>query len=271
MNVVEELRQIGFQPSKGQNFLNSEAVIEALVEAGEVEDQKVLEIGAGTGAITEKLAEKAEKVYAVEKDTALFNLLEEKFSERDDVELANQDILEYDLPEVDRCVSNLPFEVSSEILELLGKQQVQSALILQKELAERIIAEPGSSDYSHLTVMVNYYFIPVKLRDVSSSSYYPEPEVDTSIVKLYPNKQRHGVEDEEKFFQVSKALFTHKRKKVRNAFVDARNILGISKEEAKQLRDELPNSEERVVNLDIKKLGEIVDFLDRGELAKKLF
>lgn len=262
MSVIEELREIGFQPSEGQNFLNSEAVIQALVQAGEVEDQTVLEIGAGTGAITEELEEKAEKVYAVEKDTILFNFLERKFEGSDDVELVNQDILKYDIPEVDRCVSNLPFEISSEVLTLLGEKQIQSSLILQKELAEKIIAEPESTEYSHFTVLVNYYFIPVKLRDVSSRNFHPSPEVDTSIVKLYPNKERHEVEDEQKFFDITKALFTHKRKKLRNAFVDARNILDISKDRAKEMRDELPHSEERVNSLDIRKLKEVAEFLE---------
>lgn len=261
MNVVEELREIGFKPSKGQNFLKSKAVITALVEAGEVEDQKVFEIGPGTGAITEKLEEKAGKVYAVEKDTTLFRFLETKFADSENVETINEDILEYEFPEVDRCVANLPFEISSEILKLLGEKQIQSSLILQKELAQKIIADPGSSEYSHFTVVVNYYFIPVKLRDVSSSNFHPSPEVDTSIVKLYPNKERHEVEDEEFFFKVTKAIFTHDRKKVRNAFVDARNILDITKDEAKKLRDEIPYSEERVNSLDIKKLAEIADFL----------
>ncbi len=265
MNVVEELQQIGFKPSEGQNFLNSEAVIQALVEAGEIENKTVLEIGSGTGAITEELGGKAEKVYAVEKDTALFSFLEQKFESSDNMELVNEDILTYDIPEVDRCVANLPFEISSEILTLLGEKQVQSSLILQKELAEKIIADPESTDYSHFTVLINYYFIPVKLRDVSSRNYHPSPEVDTSIVKLYPNKQRHEVENEEQFFKIAKALFTHKRKKLRNAFVDARNILDITKDEAKELRDELPHSEERVNSLDIRKIRDVAEFLD-GEL-----
>lgn len=264
MNVVEELRSIGFKPSQGQNFLTSEPVITALVEAGEVEDQTVLEIGAGTGAITEKLAEKAEKVYAVEKDTALFSFLERKFEDSENIELVNQDILQYEFPEVDRCVANLPFEISSEILELLGKKQIQSSLIVQKELADKIIADPDSLEYSYFTVLINYYFIPVKLRDVSSSNYHPSPEVDTSIVKLYPNKERHDVKNEEQFFKVTKALFTHKSKKLRNAFVDARNILGITKDEAKELRDELPHSEQRVTGLDVRKLKEIAEFLENN-------
>jgi 16S rRNA (adenine1518-N6/adenine1519-N6)-dimethyltransferase len=265
MSVIEDLQKIGFQPSEGQNFLISDAVIKALVKAGEVEDQKILEIGAGTGAITELLEQKGKETYAVEEDTALFNFLERKFEDSENVELINEDILTYDIPQVDRCVANLPFEISSEILTLLGENQIQSSLILQKELAEKIIADPESTEYSHFTVLINYYFIPVKLRDVSSSNYHPSPEVDTSIVKLYPNKERHEIEDEGQFFKIVKALFTHKRKKLRNAFVDARNILDTTKDEAKELRDELPHSEERVNSLDIRKIRDVSEFL-KGKL-----
>ncbi len=258
--IEKELRKLGVKPVKGQNFLDSEAVIEALVKAGETEGKTVLEIGAGTGSITSRLLDVAGKVYALETDTTLYEHLEEKFP---GAEVINQDFLEYEIPaNVERCVSNLPFQISSEAVEKLGQEQIQSALIVQEELADRMVAEPGSNDYSHFTVMVNYYFVPVKLRTVSSSNYYPEPEVETAIVKLYPNKERHGVEDEDLFFRISKALFTHKRKKTRNAFVDARNILEIDKSRAKELRDEIPHSEERVVNLEIIDLKEIAEFLE---------
>ncbi|MFB6145304.1 MAG: 16S rRNA (adenine(1518)-N(6)/adenine(1519)-N(6))-dimethyltransferase RsmA [Candidatus Nanohaloarchaea archaeon] len=261
MDVAKKLRELGVKPVKGQNFLKTGSVIDALVAAGEVENQTVLEIGPGTGAITEKLSEKAEKVVAVERDTTLYRDLVEEFKDSN-VELVNEDILEYGIPDVDRCVSNLPFEISSEVLERLGKKQVQSALILQKELADRIVAEPGDKEFGRFTVMVNYYFIPVKLRDVSSKHYYPSPEVDTSIVKLYPNVERHGIENEEFFFKIVRALFTNKMKKVRNAFVDSRHILGITKDEAKELRDEIPHSETRVVRLDIRSLADIAEFLE---------
>ncbi len=260
-DVSSILNELGVKPVKGQNFLVSNNVVEALVAAGEVDDKRVLEIGAGTGNVTEQLAEEAEKVYAVESDTTLAGYLEDRFQDGN-VEVINADILDCEWPEADRCVSNLPFQVSSEVLAMLGERQVQSALILQGELADRIVAEPGNSDYSRLTVMVNYYFVPVKLRDIASSNYYPEPEVDTAIVKLYPNVERHGVEDEGAFFRTVRALFTHRRKKVRNAFVDSRHILGIDKEGAKGLRDELPHSEERVVNLDIRSLADITEFLE---------
>jgi 16S rRNA A1518/A1519 N6-dimethyltransferase RsmA/KsgA/DIM1 with predicted DNA glycosylase/AP lyase activity len=109
--------------------------------------------------------------------------------------------------------------------------------------------------------MMKYYFIPVKATQISSRNYYPEPEVDTAVLKLFPEKERHGVaeEDEEEFLDFAKALFTHKRKKVRNAFVDARNILDISKDAAKNIRDKLPHSERRVNSLEIVEMVEVFD------------
>lgn len=259
MNQRDELRKLGVKPVQGQHFLESEAIVEALVEAGEVDDQKVLEIGPGTGIITEKLVERAETVTAVENDTTLAMHIEDEFQE---AKVLNDDFLELEDLDYDRCVSNLPFQISSEALRKLGAAQIQSALIVQKQLAEKAVADPGENAYNEFSVAVQYYFVPVKLRDVPRSSFHPKPEVDASILKLYPNKDRHGVENEEAFFQLAKALFTHQRKKVRNAFVDARHILGFEKNEAKQIRDQLPHSEERVVNLGVKKIAEIATFLE---------
>lgn len=257
MNTIETIKKLGIKPVKGQNFLNSEPVIKALVEAGEVDDQVVLEIGAGTGAITEELAERAEKVYALETDTTLYQHLKEKFSDTN-VEVINEDFLEYEIPEdVTRCVSNLPFQIATKAVQMLGEKQIQSSVIVQKEFAEKILAEPGDNQYTETTVKTNYYFLPVKLRDVSSRNYHPEPEVNTSILKLYPNEDRHGIQDPQTLFHLTKALFTNKRKKTRNAFVDARHILDITKEEGKEIRDELPHSEKRPVTLEIRELGDI--------------
>ncbi len=263
MNVQKKLKELGVKPVKGQNFLNSEPTVQALVEAGEVEGEVVLEIGAGTGVITEKLAEKAQKVYALETDTILYNHLREKF-EASNVEVLNKDFTEYEIPEdVTRCVSNLPFHIATDTMERLGEKQIQSSVIVQKELAEKVLAEPSENQYTETTIRTNYYFLPVKLRDVSSRSYHPEPEVSTSILKLYPNKDRHGIEDPDTLFHVTKALFTNKRKKTRNAFVDARHILDISKDEAKEVRDELPHSEERPVELEIRELADVAEAFEQ--------
>ena len=131
MNVQKKLKELGVKPVKGQNFLNSEPTVQALVEAGEVEDEVVLEIGAGTGVITDKLSEKAQKVYALETDTTLYDYLREKF-EASNVKVLNKDFKEYEIPEdVTRCVSNLPFHIATDTMERLGEKQNQSSVIVQ--------------------------------------------------------------------------------------------------------------------------------------------
>lgn len=258
MNVKKKLQELGVQPVEGQNFLVSDSVIEALVSAGEIEDKSVIEIGGGTGAVTEKLVEKASSVTVVENDTTLSEHLRQQFG--DSVDVINDDFLQTEI-DAERCVSNLPFQITSEALEKLGEMQIQSSLIVQKQLAEKAVADPGDSNYGSFSVLVNYYFVPVKLRDISSSSFYPSPDVEASILKLYPNKERHGVENEDEFFKTSRALFTHKRKKLRNAFVDARHIFEIEKDFAKENRDELPHSEKRVAQLNVKEIADITEFL----------
>lgn len=265
--TLQEISEIGLKPVKGQNFLINEAIITGLVEAGEIENEDILEIGAGTGNITEQLLEnRGEKgtVTAVEKDTVLYEHLQEKFNkeiQERTLSAVNEDILEIDLSDYTRVVGNLPFQITSDILNKLGENQVQSALIVQDDLADKITSDPGDSDYGFYTVKVQYYFIPVKLQTVSKRNYHPEPEVDTAIIKLYPNKDRHQVEDEDWFFTVVNALFTNKMKKTRNAVVDSRHILEEDKDDLKEIRDELPHSETRVVRLNIKQLKEISEAL----------
>lgn len=256
MDVERELRELGVKPVEGQNFLVSETAIQALVNAGDLEDRKVVEIGAGTGAVTGKILEKTGDVTAVERDSVLAESLGEKFP---GIEVLEEDVLETELDGFERAVGNPPFQISSQLLEKLGEAQIQSALILQEELAEKLVAEPGEKSYGPTTVKTKYYFVPVKLQEIPRNSYYPPPEVDTAIVKLYPNMERHGIDDEEAFFEMVNALFTHKMKKTRNAFVDARHILGLEKEKAKQMRDSLPHSDERVVNLELRQFQEIVE------------
>lgn len=259
MNQTEKtLKKLGIKPVKGQNFLKSPHIAQALVKAGEVENQTVLEIGPGTGNITEKLAENAKKVYAVEKSPKLAQHLKQKFEDQENVEIINKDFAKYEIPEeIDRCVSNPPFQHATQIIERLGEKQIQTALILQEELADKIVAEPGNTKYKHFSIQTQYYFLPVKTQTITSRNYHPQPEVNTAIVKLYPNQDRHGIQNREEFLQFAKALFTHKMKKTRNSLVDARNILNQDKETLKNIRDQLPHSEERVINLDIKKLDEL--------------
>ncbi|MFB6241851.1 MAG: rRNA adenine N-6-methyltransferase family protein [Candidatus Nanosalina sp.] len=250
-NTEEELRELGIKPVGGQHFLDTEIGIRELLSEADTRGKTVLEVGSGTGNITGEID--AEKIYAVEKDTVLADSLDGQ-----GFEVLNQDFLEMDIPEdVEYLVGNLPFEISSEILERVGEEQLPATFIVQEELADKVVASLGDPDYNFFSFLINYYFVPVKTGVIASGNYVPEPEVETAVLKLVPNKQRHGVEDEEKFLEFAKALFTHKRKKVRNAFVDARNILGIEKDWAKKVRDELPNSEERVNRLEIVEMKEV--------------
>ena len=266
--TLQELNEIGLKPVQGQNFLINEHMITALVEAGEIEDEDILEIGPGTGNITEELLEKKDgsgTITAVEKDTVLYEHLNEKFSqeiENREISLENKDILRTELSGYTRCVGNLPFQITSEIIEKLGEEQIQSALIVQDDLADKITADPGEKQYGPATVRAQYYFIPVKLQTIPKINYHPEPEVDTAIIKLYPNRDRHEIQDEEWFFQVVKALYTHKMKKTRNAVVDSRHILEEDKDSLKEIKDEIPHSEKRVVQLNIKELNEIAEELE---------
>jgi 16S rRNA A1518/A1519 N6-dimethyltransferase RsmA/KsgA/DIM1 with predicted DNA glycosylase/AP lyase activity len=108
---------------------------------------------------------------------------------------------------------------------------------------------------------MSYYFVPVKAATISSRNYYPEPEVNTAVLKLFPEKERHGVPDEEEedFLDFAKALFTHRRKKLRNSVVDARNMLDVEKDDVKSFRDELPYSEKRVNELEVVEVKEVFD------------
>lgn len=256
MNPEKKLRDLGIEPRKGQNFLINKSIIKALVEAGEIEGDKTLEIGGGLGAITEEILTNTEDLTVIEQDPNLANHLKQSFS---DVEVIEGDILEQDISGFERCVSNIPFQISSEIIEKLGEAQVQSALIVQEALADKIVADPGEKSHGFFTVKTQYYFLPVKLRTIPSSNFHPEPEVDAAIIKLYPNKQRHGIENEEEFFSFVKALHTHGKKKLRNAVVDGRNMLDIEKDNAKAVRDKLPHKDKRVRQLGISELEEVFE------------
>lgn len=261
MNPEKELSKLGLRPEKGQNFLTHKPTIQALVESGEIDDSNVLEIGGGLGSITEFLLEKDCDLTVVEKNKVLADYLDGKFP---DADIVNEDILEMDLQSFERCVSNIPFQLSSEIIEKLGEEQLMSTLIVQEELADKVVSDPGEKSFGFFTVKTQYYFVPVKLRTVNSTYFYPSPDVNAAILKLYPNKQRHDVEDEQEFLLMVKSLHNHGKKKLRNAFVDSRNLLGLEKNEAKELREDLPSKDKRVRALDISELKEVFQYFQEN-------
>jgi 16S rRNA (adenine1518-N6/adenine1519-N6)-dimethyltransferase len=162
-----------------------------------------------------------------------------------------------EVPEdVEYIIGNLPFQLSSDILERVAELQLPAAFIVQDELADKVVASPGESEFNFFSFKMSYYFIPVKAGEISSRNYYPEPEVDTAVLKLFPEKYS-DLDEEEEFLDFAKALFTHRRKKVRNAVVDARNILEEEKDVLKEFRDELPHSEKKVYELEVIEMQEV--------------
>lgn len=219
--ILEELK---IKPSRrrGQHFVVSEELVETMIAAAELsQDDVVLEIGAGLGTLTERLAEKAGKVLAVEVDRRMAQYLEEKFK-GSNVEVIHADILKIPLPPADKVVSNLPFSISTPITIKLLKEGAfrRAVLTFQKEVALRIAALPGSRDYGRLSVLVQLLTEPKLLRVFPSHAFYPQPEVDVAVVCL-DRRERPLVNDVEVLEKAAQKLFSQRNRVLRKALKTA--------------------------------------------------
>jgi len=212
--------------SLGQNFLKSEVALQAMVKTGEVNDNDIiLEIGPGKGALTAKLLEKAKKVIAVEKDSELIEILEEKF--KDEIKnkkliLLNEDILNFDsknskmLPY--KIIANIPYNITGAILKKFlscNNQPEIMVLLIQKEVADRIIARNDKE--SILSLSVKAYGIPKYIMKVNKRFFSPSPKVDSAIISIRSISRENfkTQNEEEQFFKIIKSSFAHKRKVLR--------------------------------------------------------
>jgi 16S rRNA (adenine1518-N6/adenine1519-N6)-dimethyltransferase len=238
------LDSYGITPKKslGQNFLHDPNALDKIVRAAGLKPEDiVLEIGPGTGALTEWLADIARRVIAVELDDRLIPLLEHRFRDRDNVRLVHADILDVDLdlhirPEEDYCViANLPYYITSAILRYLlerAHRPNRLVVMVQEEVADRIVAAPG--DMSLLAVSVQYYGKPQVVTRLSPAVFWPRPDVVSALVRIdtYGADRPVAVPDETTFFRMVRAGFSQKRKQLRNALAGG---LGIDKEQADSL------------------------------------
>jgi 16S rRNA (adenine1518-N6/adenine1519-N6)-dimethyltransferase len=236
----------------GQHFLVDCSVAEREIQyAGITKDDIVLEIGPGKGIITELLAQKAKQVVAIEIDQRLVEQLKKTLPSN--VMLISKDALEVDFRTMLRftkIVSNLPFEISSPItFKFLESSFIKAILIYQKDFAERLIAHPGTKEYSRLTVGVYYKALCRILEDVPPSCFSPAPEVNSCIVELIPRKKpAFEVKNEMFFFDLTKQLFTHRRKKIRYT------VKSLSR-----AYEELPYLDKRVEDLTPEQIGILSD------------
>jgi 16S rRNA (adenine1518-N6/adenine1519-N6)-dimethyltransferase len=199
---------------KGQNFLTDERVADREVGYAGIEPiDTVLEIGPGLGMLTERLIPKAKRVVGIEYDPGLCRFLRERY--RDEIELIEGDALEIDIPKFDKMVSNIPYNISSPLIfKLLDYHFDRAIIMIQKEFAERMVAKPDTDDYSRLTVNTYYRAECRLLEHVPKSRFWPEPEVDSTIIMLSPRPPLFKVRDEKLFFRLVDVLFQHRRKKI---------------------------------------------------------
>jgi 16S rRNA (adenine1518-N6/adenine1519-N6)-dimethyltransferase len=222
--------------SLGQNFLVDGSVITRIVQALDPKpDDVVIEIGPGRGALTERLVERAGIVYALELDTELSRLLRDRFAQRPNVHVVETDALETDFSALAagrklRLVANLPYNISTAILQRLfsfAAEFEDCILMFQREVVDRITAEPGSKERGYLSVLTQAYFVVEKLFDVPPNAFKPVPQVWSSVVRCRP---RTGIAfDHPKLEAIVSLSFSQKRKTIlnnlRQKYADAETIL----------------------------------------------
>lgn len=215
----------------GQNFLSDPFFAKTIATFSRITSEDVvLEIGAGLGALTIPAAKAAKKVYAIEKDRRLIDLLKTEIlaNRLSNVELMEENILKFNINRLAEnvgrkiiVIGNLPYNISSQILVKLIKSRavvIRAVLMFQKELAQRITAQPGCKDYGRLTVMLGYCAKIKKLADVKAHQFFPKPKVDSQLLEIkFLETIKYPANNEELLFRVIKGAFGQRRKTLKNA------------------------------------------------------
>ena len=228
-----------FSKAKGQNFLIAPWVPESIaVESGVAQDVGVLEIGPGIGPLTQQLCLRAGRVCAVELDNRLKPILDITVGEFENLEIVWNDVLKLDVPALVKekfgglrpmACANLPYYITSPILSALLEAECFEAVtvMVQKEVAQRIAARPGSADYSAFTVFCQYYAEPELLFDVPAHCFLPQPKVTSAVITLRTRSEKPwDLLDEDIFFRTVKASFAMRRKKLSNGLASGFPELG---------------------------------------------
>jgi len=240
------LRGEGHRPSKrlGQNFLVDPNLLRKIADAAELRpSDRVVEIGSGTGNLTELLAERAGKIYSVEIDGRLLARQRRRLLGKENVVFVRGDFLDFDLEEASGggklvVVGNIPYRVTARILErlMLHSSSIRSALLLvQREVAERIAASPGTRLFGRITLLVRYYSRPEVLFRVGPSSFRPRPRVESAAVRLaFHDPLPVRARSEEALFRLARSLFGGRRKMIRSGL---RALRTFSPEELRRIEE----------------------------------
>ena len=242
-NILEETRfimkkyNIKANKNLGQNFLINEEVVTNIVDCSNIDKQDlVIEIGPGLGTLTKYLLEKAGKVICIELDTKMLQILKDRFSLYNNFELINNDVLKVDLKNIIekekaegkiknvKIVANLPYYITTPIIMKLLEEELELesiTVMIQKEVADRLIAIPGEKNTGAITYAVYYYATSEAIMEVPNSSFIPEPAVTSKIIKLNIRKEPIVTpKNKEKMFKVIKCAFMQKRKTLLNSLTN---------------------------------------------------
>ena len=240
-----------FKKKFGQNFLIDQNILNEIIEAAEIDQGDcILEIGPGIGCVTQALLKEAGKVVAVEIDKLLIPILEDNFRDFSNFRLIHNDVLKVNLHELlqeeaqgkrIKVVANLPYYITTPIIMMLLEERLPIETItvmVQKEVALRMHAEPGTKQYGAITVALNYYASSHLVTDVPRDCFMPSPNVDSAVIQLQLHKEPPvTVEDERMLFRLVKAAFSQRRKTLLNTLF-SQGELGLSKDEIKQILED---------------------------------
>ena len=240
-----------FHKGLGQNFLFDEHYLNSIVDSSNIsKDDVIIEIGPGLGVLTTRIAERAKKVYAIEIDSNIANILPEITSDYDNIEVINQDVMKFDLNTITekydsvKVIANLPYYITTPIVMKIleeTKNLKSIVIMIQKEVAQRLVAKPNTKDYGAITLAITYHTDASIKFTVPAGAFVPAPKVESAVVVLdILDKKRVDVDNEKLLFKIIKAAFGQRRKTLVNALS---NNFPLSKDVIKNVLTELGLSE----------------------------
>jgi len=206
-----------------QNFLKGKRIVKKIVNCADIDNETVVEIGAGKGILTKLISARAKMVYAVELDRELISTLEDL--DLSNVKVVNKDFLQLDLRDFGKpvIVGNIPYSITTQILKMLVQQKEafkRAVLTIQKEYGARLLAKAGSAEYGSITLFTGYHFQVKKEFAIPARFFSPQPKVSSLVIKLTSRAKPFYLKDENAFFEMIKGIFCYRRKYMKNALMN---------------------------------------------------
>lgn len=288
MNVLKETKfildkyHITANKNLGQNFLIDDEAVTGIIDAAKVsKDNLIIEIGPGLGTLTKELLEKAGKVICIELDKRMMEILEDRFSMYTNFKVINEDVLKVNLKDLiqqekiktAKIVANLPYYITTPIIMKLLEDRLDIETItvmIQKEVADRLVTEPGTGDTGAITYAIHYYTEPKRVLEVPNTAFIPAPKVNSSVIQLEILKTPSvKVENEEELFKLIKIAFMQKRKTLINALANSKKY-GNKEQIEKVLRELKIDLQIRAEKLTLEQFAELSNLIETKIVWKYL-